>query len=430
MSIIHLKAPRGWINDPNGFIYYKGKYHLFYQHFPYAPQWGRMHWGHAVSDDLTDWEHLDIALFPSKTDDMDGCFSGSAVEKDGILHIFYTGIRYEKYNPGNTNCCLDDKFIASQLKITSKDGYTFDNFCNKKTVIPTINNIRIGDKVNTRDPKVWQGKNGSYYMILGSTSLGIGRLLIYKSDNLEDWEYISYAKGKKLGHMIECPDFFEVNDNGVLICSPMGLDKGNQTVCMLADFNESDCTVKISDNRKYFDYGFDLYAPQSTTDKDGRRVVTAWLRMPNKMEDNTIGMLCIPRVCEVKSNHIYFAPHPNIKAKFTKKIASPEEANGEAYMIKTSLDENENINIGGYLIGRKNGKVYTDRTAVINGRTDVMNSFETPLLNDGYDIEIYVDDYIVEVYINNGEYVITNAVYGLTPELKYNKALEIYTLDR
>ncbi|MGN1338798.1 MAG: glycoside hydrolase family 32 protein, partial [Oscillospiraceae bacterium] len=92
MKEIHLKAPRGWINDPNGFIYYNGEYHLFYQHFPYAARWGRMHWGHAVSSDLMNWKHLDIALFPTKTDDMDGCFSGSAIEKDGAMHLLYTGV--------------------------------------------------------------------------------------------------------------------------------------------------------------------------------------------------------------------------------------------------------------------------------------------------------------------------------------------------
>ena len=54
---LHLKAPGNWINDPNGFIYYQGMYHLFYQYFPYAPVWGTMHWGHAVSDDLVNWEH-------------------------------------------------------------------------------------------------------------------------------------------------------------------------------------------------------------------------------------------------------------------------------------------------------------------------------------------------------------------------------------
>ena len=69
MQKIHFKAPNCWINDPNGFIWYQGQYHLFYQCFPYAPQWGRMHWGHAVSKDLVNWEEKGIALYPTKTDD-------------------------------------------------------------------------------------------------------------------------------------------------------------------------------------------------------------------------------------------------------------------------------------------------------------------------------------------------------------------------
>ena len=94
MQKIHFKAPGCWINDPNGFIWYKGEYHLFYQCFPYSAQWGRMHWGHAVSRDLVHWEEKGIALFPSKTDDRSGCFSGSAVEYDNKMYIFYTGVNY------------------------------------------------------------------------------------------------------------------------------------------------------------------------------------------------------------------------------------------------------------------------------------------------------------------------------------------------
>lgn len=71
---LRLKAPGNWINDPNGFIYYGGKYHLFYQYFPYMPEWGTMHWGHAVSEDLVHWEHLGVALFPSKDYDRNGVF--------------------------------------------------------------------------------------------------------------------------------------------------------------------------------------------------------------------------------------------------------------------------------------------------------------------------------------------------------------------
>ena len=80
---LHLRAPGNWLNDPNGFIYYKGEYHLFYQHFPYAPRWGTMHWGHAVSPDLVHWKHLGVALFPTKDYDQNGVFSGTALEADG-----------------------------------------------------------------------------------------------------------------------------------------------------------------------------------------------------------------------------------------------------------------------------------------------------------------------------------------------------------
>ena len=86
---LHLKAPDNWINDPNGFIYYKGQYHLFYQYFPYGPRWGTMHWGHAVSQDLVSWEHKGLALYPTIHGDQNGCFSGSAVEEEGKLYLVY-----------------------------------------------------------------------------------------------------------------------------------------------------------------------------------------------------------------------------------------------------------------------------------------------------------------------------------------------------
>jgi len=427
MNNIHLKSPKGWINDPNGFIYYKGKYHMFYQHFPYAPQWGRMHWGHAVSDDLTNWEHLDIALFPTKTDDSDGCFSGSAVEHNGKMHLFYTGVHYTEPDPENTNCNLNDGFISAQLHISSDDGYTFDNFSNKSTIIPPINKSEIGDMTHTRDPKVWQGKDGNWYMVLGSTVDHVGRVLFYRSSDLINWKYVNYASCNDMGWIWECPDYFETDGRGVLIFSPMDDEKGNQSVCTLAEFNEENGNMKICENFQYIDYGLDLYAPQSTMDKDGRRVVVAWLRMPEPMENNVIGMFCIPRICEVKNDHIYFHPHSDITQKFTVKTNMPDMK--DPFMIKAKLNENEQISIGGYIIRYENGRIITDRNAVIREHNELKNICETPELKGCVSLEIYVDRNIVEVFINNGEYVITNTVYDMTDEIICNKNTEFYVLE-
>lgn len=421
MREIHLRPPRGWINDPNGFIYYKGEYHLFYQHFPYAPRWGRMHWGHAVSRNLTDWKHLVIALFPTKTDDCDGCFSGSAVEKDGKMHILYTGVRYDTPDPENTNCCIDDKFTAAQLHISSEDGYTFDNFNGKKTAIPPLSDPNIGDRNHTRDPKIWKGNDGNYYAVLGSTAHGKGRLLFYRSKDLLDWEFVNYASKDGLGWMWECPDLFKVGDEYVLIFSPMGTELGNQAFCGKVTFDEKTCSMNTDGNFALLDIGKDLYAPQSTVDRDGRRTVIAWLRMPKPAKNGTIGMFCTPRVCEIKNGHIRFTPHPDVRNLFTKKVSEPKGA----YMLKATLDEGESLSVGGYDLEMKNRRLTADRSAVIGKNTELETRFETPELPAAAELEIFVDENMIEVFVNGGEYVITNTVYGLSDKIIGNAEIFI-----
>ena len=432
MQKIHFKAPGCWINDPNGFIWYKGEYHLFYQCFPYSAQWGRMHWGHAVSRDLVHWEEKGIALFPSKTDDRSGCFSGSAVEYDNKMYIFYTGVNYTEENPENINTCLNDNFISAQLMITSEDGMKFDNISDKKTVIPPIEDKNTGDKTHTRDPKVWRGKN-AWYMVLGSTDNKNGRLLFYRSEDLCSWEYVSFTEKDNFGWMWECPDYFEADGTGITVFSRMGFtDDGKEydsnAVCVFSSFDEEKGEMKLYDTYQYLDLGLDPYAPQSTTDKDGNRVIIAWARMPESVKSENgewCGLMSIPRIAEVKNGHIYFRPHTNIKNAFTKKISSPEKS---GYMLKTVLENGESINIGGYLIKRDNDKIITDRSAVFNVKGNYRLTAETPVINDGYDLEIYVDENIIEVFINNGEYVISNVVYGLTDRIS-GKAYDLYAAE-
>lgn len=430
MQKIHFKAPNCWINDPNGFIWYKGRYHLFYQCFPYSAHWGRMHWGHAVSKDLVNWEEKGIALFPSKTDDRSGCFSGSAIEYKDKMYIYYTGVNYTEEDPENINCCINDTFTAAQLMITSEDGMKFDNITDKKTVIPPIEDKKIGDKNHTRDPKVWRGKD-AWYMVLGSTVDKNGRLLFYKSSDLKTWQYLNYCEKDDFGWMWECPDFFEIDGKGVMIFSPMGFfNDGNGydsvTVCMLSSFDENTGKMELSENYQLFDYGIDLYAPQSTTDEDGNRVVIAWARMPEAIiteKGEWCGMMCIPRIVDVKNNHVYIRPHTNVKNSFVTKLSAPKKS---GYMLKTTLKNGESINVGGYVIKRENDKIATDRSEVFNIKGNYRLIAETPVINDGYELEIYVDEHLVEVFINNGEYVISNVVYGLTEEIT-GKNYDLYS---
>ena len=161
---LHLTGKRNWINDPNGLIYYKEKYHMFYQHFPYAPQWGTMHWGHAISDDMVNWTYEPIALFPTKLYDRNGCFSGSAIEVNGDLYLYYTSVKYLDTPEDNITVPKDDVFEASQAMLISKDGFNFDNFNDKSLIIPAIEDKDLGHYTHTRDPKVWEYKD-NYYIL-------------------------------------------------------------------------------------------------------------------------------------------------------------------------------------------------------------------------------------------------------------------------
>src|SRR5919107_323476 len=90
----HFLPPANWMNDPSGLIHWNGHYHLFYQHNPFGPLWGNMHWGHAMSPDLVHWRHLPLALAPTPGGpDQDGCFSGCAFVAEGVPTVIYTGVR-------------------------------------------------------------------------------------------------------------------------------------------------------------------------------------------------------------------------------------------------------------------------------------------------------------------------------------------------
>lgn len=213
----HIMPKSGWINDPNGFSYFNGYYHIFYQHYPYAPEWGPMHWGHARSKDLVHWETLPIALTPGDTEDKDGCFSGTGIVKDDTLYLFYTGHHYYGDND-------PDHFWQNQNMAFSQDGLHFTKYQHNAIIPkPPEDNTH-----HFRDPKVWQ-HGDDYYMIVGSqNNESLGRIILYRSHDLLSWDYIGpvdMSNGQQIeGYMWECPDLFELDGQHVLLFSPQGMD--------------------------------------------------------------------------------------------------------------------------------------------------------------------------------------------------------------
>jgi beta-fructofuranosidase len=210
----HFAAPAGWINDPNGLVHFRGEYHLFYQHHPYSAKWGPMHWGHAVSADLLRWRHLPIALAPTEpyefSGDACGCFSGSAVEHEGKLVLMYTGDS-PAHTPRETQC------IA-----TSDDGVVFS----KHSGNPVIANFPAEGSHDFRDPRIWR-HGDEFYALVGTGRDGIGKVVLYRSLDLANWEYLGVAAQSdgSQGHMWECPDLGETHGQHVLTFSPMGLGR-------------------------------------------------------------------------------------------------------------------------------------------------------------------------------------------------------------
>lgn len=429
---LHLRAPGNWSNDPNGFIYFKGYYHLFYQYFPYGPQWGTMHWGHAVSTDLVHWQHKGIALFPTKEYDKNGCFSGSALNIDDTLYLYYTGVKYKCADEENIHVPKNNEFFSAQAMITSDDGFTFDNFNGKKEIIPQINDLSVGHPSHTRDPKVWKSDD-TYYMVLGtqvkdSEDTYKGRLLFYTSTDAVNWSLGGTFDGQIGGYMWECPDLFTCGTDDVLVVSPMGYFKDglncpDQAVCVTGAFDEKNCRLKINDNARPVDYGTDFYAPQTTTDKDGRRIIIGWMRMPEVVSDGDtqwIGMMCSPRIVQVIDGHIYFKMHPETKHAISRSVSYKQlhdnclsAGYNKPFRIRLAVKNDSQINIGGYKIYLKDNCLYTDRTAVYPGENNPRLVVHTPPLADKCDLDIIVDGHLIEIFINDGYVVLSQIVYNL-----------------
>ncbi|USS88069.1 sucrose-6-phosphate hydrolase [Fructilactobacillus hinvesii] len=429
----HLMPPQGWMNDPNGFTYFQGYYHLFYQYHPYGVEWGPMHWGHARSRDLVHWETLPPALAPDSEADESGCFSGSAIVKDDRLFLIYTG----HHVPDETH---PDDFWQTQNVAVSDDGLHFY----KLATNPVISTPPTDNSQHFRDPKVFE-RDGQYYLTLGSQTAATktGRALLYRSANLIDWEYqgvITEATERSTaGFMWECPDFFRLNGQDLLVLSPQGIEataKQNlnlyQTSYVAGQFDFQTLNYR-HDELQELDHGHDFYAAQTMLAPDGRRILIGWMDMWEaefpEQADGWAGAMTLPRELTWRHEQLYMFPVAEVRQLRTKQVLNenwqgtnrelqvPDPQHLELRLHANLTDwQGQQLTLR-FQAGEQQLQVTyhkDDHEMVVTRAGRDAQRFAQLRPQEELDLQIWTDTSSVEIFANQGEAVFSERFYPTT----------------
>lgn len=442
-------TPRyGWMNDPNGMFYKDGRWHLYYQYNPYGSKWQNMTWGHSVSDDLVNWEHLPEAIRPNG---LGSVFSGScAVDHDNTAG-FGSDAVIALYTSAGTS-------QMQSLASSTDDGLTFN-------IYPS--NPVLTLESEARDPKVfWNDSTKEWNMILAHAL--DHEMLIFTSPDMKSWTLqSSFGKGLGAqGGVWECPDLFELPVAGtdekkwVLLCNinPDGPFGGSGTQYFVGDFDgktfkaDTDAVGNVS--TKWLDYGKDHYATVTWSDApDGRRVALGWMSnwqyaadVPT-MQFRSANIL--PRemgLFRAPDGEVYAssAPSPELEAlrgKLAAKVkkttvgrkarsfALPSE-NGGICEILMDIEASKAKTVNVVFSNSQGEKVvmqYDPAAATLSfdrtqsGITDFSEGFPAVTVTPTHEasgriaLRIFVDRSSMEVFGNDGEFVMTNLVFPRTP---------------
>lgn len=419
----HLMPAVGLLNDPNGLIQYKGTYHVFFQWNPFGTVHGAKCWGHCTSQDLIYWQEHPPSLVPSEWYERDGCFSGSAVEVDGDMVLFYSG------NVGHDNNILE----TYQCMAVSHNGFIFE----KKGPVVLLPE---GYTSHFRDPKVWK-RDGVWYMVIGAQTFSQeGAVVLFASSDLKEWELKGTLAGNRInglidfGYMWECPDFFELDGNDVLIVSPQGLEAKEsfyhnvfQSGYFVGKWNVGTTEFPHGEFIE-LDRGFDFYAPQTFHDQLGRRIMLGWMGMTDEQETHQptiekgwVHALTIPREIELKNNRIIQKPVQELqklreengfqcRTSIEDETKTWPELAGTVSEIKACFHENQadtikieirkNLSIV-YIQHMK--RLTLERKRFIDGKIESRSCF----LDKLEDLHIFLDTSSIELFVNGGEEVFT-----------------------
>lgn len=391
----HFSTRRGWINDPNGLIYYQGEYHLFYQHNPYEKEWENMSWGHAVSEDMVHWEELPTALSP---DNMGTIFSGSAV-------IDYNNTA--GFNKGNIPAMIATYTVDSDEKQVQCMAYSLDKgrTWTKYSKNPLIDSKAKWNSKDTRDPRVFWYKPGNHWVLVLNERDGHS---IYNSPNLKDWKYQSHITG-----FWECPDLFELSVDG-------NKDKtkwvmyGASNTYMIGSFDGK--TFKPESGKHQFTTGT-IYAAQTFTnipEADGRRIQIGWGRVSHPgMPFN--GMMLMPTELTLKTTNegirLFSIPIRETTQLFSRvaewsNLKGDDASdklkkynNSDGLRIKTTIKLSHATGAGLKLFGQHIIN-YDMNFNLING------TFYSPQDMTSMELtaDIYIDRTSIEVFIDDGAY--------------------------
>ena len=353
----HYRPAKGWINDPNGLVYFNGYYHVFYQHAPdHEMPWKQpMHWGHARTKDFLTWEELPIALTPDKEYDADGCWSGTATVKDGVIYLLYASIKGK-----------NKEQIQSVSVAYSRDGIHFEKY--EKN--PVIDRYPPEGSLDFRDPAVCL-VDGKYYCVMasGNPEDKAARLLLYRSENLFDWEYLGVMREWQESKWTECPSLVPADGKYLLTVSVQPLNNPHYFQANYGSFQDGKFLPEYS---AQVDKGPDQYAGQVFRDHLGRNILISWFpgwRYKGYAEKD-VGHMSIPRELKLENGRITAYPIKELQ-----------------HLLKNE-DDSVKRTENGFIIER-------------TGRSPVVHE---GIIND---LKILRDGYIVEVFVNGGEEVYT-----------------------
>src|SRR6185437_8516891 len=443
----HFTPPRNWTNDPNGLVYYKGEYHLFYQYNPFGTKWGHMSWGHAVSPDLVHWRDLPVAL---REENGIMIFSGSAVvdqhNSSGLCHNGDASDRscLIAIYTGNTS-----KLQTQNIAYSNDRGRTWTKYKGNPV-------IDLGLK-NFRDPKVmWYAPEKKWVM---TTALSDRKKLrFFESRDLIHWKALSdFGPTGATGGAWECPDLFELPVTGtaekrwvlVVNINPGGVAGGSGTQYFIGRFDGTRFTNENAASQQlWMDYGKDYYAAVSYFGApDSRRIMIGWFSnwqyANDTPETDWRGAMSLPReitlaktssgirirqlpVRELQSLRGTAAVQSGpVDMNVANKLLQNGIAGSKAVEMEITFDpaSARRFGVAVFKGDHKQALVGVDRdksTVFIDRRNSGLVDFnkDFPCRSDGpvhvsksVTLHIFLDKSSIEVFANDGETTLADRVY-------------------